>query len=271
MSDVLLRFAHISDTHFAPEGHSHTFEEYPPEVMEVLKEAVELMGQREMAPVLPASRALIDAVNNTREPLDFVLHTGDVNTDPLGPDHYEVGKEIMAALKYPVYYLPCNHDNVRKKKKVLVGSAAPQVPYDYSFEVNGVQVICLDSATHGVNHGGKLSEDQLAWLQQQLVSSAERPVIVAVHHPLLKLGHKLLDFFGTSNGDDVHDILKQALPRLRGVFFGHIHMDFESYVDGVLYSAVPSPSVEVGQATGYKVVTVTERGTHIRHVSVPLG
>lgn len=223
-----------------------------------------------MVPVLPATKTLIEAVNNVQEPLDFVLHTGDVNTDPEGPEHYEISKDIMKDLKFPVHYLPGNHDNVSDLQTILVGTDDVKVPYDYTFEVNGVQIVCVDTATHGVNHGGKLSDEQMKWLEEQINPEDARPLVIAIHHPLLKFGHKLLDFFGTSNGEDVHNIVKQAGARLRGVFFGHIHMDFESYEDGVLYSCVPSPQVEIGHPTGYKIVTITTTGTHIRHVSVPL-
>lgn len=270
MPETLIRFAHISDTHVAPEGHSHAFDQYPAEMMEILKEALEAMGEREMVPVLPANRTLVEALNNVQEPLDFVLHTGDVNTDPEGPDHYAVTKEIFKDLKYPIHYLAGNHDNVSDLQTVLVGSSEVRLPYDYTFEVNGVQIVCLDTASNGVNHGGKLSDEQLHWLAAQINPEDPRPLVVGIHHPLLKFGHKLLDYFGTSNGDDIHKILVKSSSRLRGVFFGHIHMDFESYQDGILYSCVPSPSVEVGQPTGFKIVTVTTTGTHIRHHTVAL-
>lgn len=270
MTDVLLRFAHISDTHFAPEGHHHNFEAYSPEVMAVIREAGDLMGQREMVPSLIASQALVTALNELSEPVDFVLHTGDVNTDPLGPEHYHVARDVMKELAYPVYYLPGNHDHVADLQTVLLGVETAAVPYDYSFEMNGVQVVCIDSATNGVNHGGSLSDEQLDWLQAETNPDDPRPLVVAVHHPPVKFGHRLLDFFGMSNGEAIHEILKRAVPRLCGVFFGHIHMDFEVYRDGVLYSSVVSPSVELGYATGFKLVTVTTTGTRIRHVSVPL-
>lgn len=270
MSDVLLRFAHISDTHFAPEGHTHAFDEYPSEVMQILEEARAYVGEREMVPVLAANRALVEALNALPDPVDFVLHTGDVNTDPSGPEHYEISREIMQVLKFPIHYLAGNHDNVGDLQKILVGVESPVIPYDYTFEVNGVQIVCIDTATNGVNHGGRLSDAQIGWLRAQVSLEDPRPLVVAIHHPLLKFGHRLLDFFGTSNGEEVHDVLRQAVPRLCGVFFGHIHMDFETYVDGVLYSSVPSPAVEVGHPTGFKLVTVTTAGTHIRHISVPL-
>lgn len=270
MTDVLLRFVHISDTHFAPEGHSHDYAHYSPEVIAIIQEARAGQPERHMVDVRAANRQLVAAVNQIREPIDFVLHTGDVNTDPLGPEHYEVAKDILKELRFPLHILPGNHDNVRDLQTVLLGAQAPAIPYDTSFEMNGVQVVCVDTASHGVNHGGRLSPEQIAWLKEQTQPTDARPLVVAIHHPMLRFGHKLLDFFGTSNGDEVHAVFKAALPRLRGVFFGHIHMAFEVYVDGVLYSSVPSPSVEVGQPTGYSIVTVTTTGTHIRHVSLPL-
>jgi len=270
LNDVLLRFVHISDTHFAPEGHTHDYAHYSPEVIAILEEARAGKPERHMVNVLEANRQLVDALNRIQEPIDFVLHTGDVNTDPHGADHYEITRDILKELRFPLHILPGNHDNVSDLQRVLLGNEQPTVPYDYTFEVNGVQVICVDTASHGVNHGGRLSSEQIAWLSEQTNPADSRPLVVAIHHPMLKFGHKLIDFFGTSNGDEVHEVFKAALPRLRGVFFGHIHMAFNMYVDGVLYCSVPSPSVEVGQPSGFSIVTVTTAGTLIRHVGLPL-
>lgn len=270
MNDVLLRFIHISDTHFAPEGHTHDYANYAPEVIAIIEEARAGRPERHMVNVLDANRQLVAALNQIQEPIDFVLHTGDVNTDPLGPEHYEVTRDILKDLRFPLHILPGNHDNVRDLQTVLLGMETSSIPHDYTFEMNGVQVVCVDTASHGANHGGRLSLEQINWLKEQTNPADTRPLVVAIHHPMLKFGHKLIDFFGTSNGDEVHEVFKAALPRLRGVFFGHIHMAFDMYVDGVLYSSVPSPSVEVGQPTGYSIVTVKSTGTHIRHVSLPL-
>ncbi len=122
MTEVLIRFAHISDTHFAPEGHTHALDHYSPEVLAILEEAREHMPQREMVNVLDANRQLVAALNDISEPIDFVLHTGDINTDPTGPDHYEVTRDILKELKHTIYYLPGNHDNVQDVQKVLLGA-----------------------------------------------------------------------------------------------------------------------------------------------------
>jgi len=271
MIDVLIRFAHISDTHFAPEGHTHAIDDYSDEVKQILAEHSENAPQREMVPVLSANRALVEAVNKIEDPIDFVLHTGDVNTDPEGPDHYELTRDVMKDIKYPIHYLPGNHDNVSDLQSVVVGTDDIKIPYEYTFEVNGVQIICLDTATHGINHGGRLSDEQIQWLDEQIGSDDARPLVVAIHHPMLKFGHKLLDFFGTSNGDEVHQVLVKAVPRLRGVFFGHIHQDFETYMDGVLYSSVQSPQVEFGHESSFQIVTVSTTGTHIKRVKFSVG
>jgi hypothetical protein len=84
-----------------------------------------------------------------------------------------------------------------------------------------------------------------------------RPLIVAVHHNIAKVGIPWLDhYMGTVNGDQVHQVLLEAKHRLRGVFTGHIHQNLDVVHDGILYSAAASPWF---QFSAYAGLTATAR------------
>ncbi len=284
MSDVLLRFVHISDTHLSADDqvtHGRRPEHYSERVMALLQEAAALRGGESLAqPAVPASVAskkMVAEINRLPFTPDFVIHTGDIMTDA-DPDEYVHAKAILGEIQFPTFYIPGNHDNAEGVQRILVRESEIKPTYDYVREINGVQLVCVDDSTNGVDHGGKLSDDQLTWLDNICSADSDQPLIVAIHHHIRPLGNRFINFFGTENGDAIHNALKKAGRRLRGVFSGHIHQAVDIYDEGILYSFVQSPQTPTNlfpglaenvthQALpnpGFSIVTVTSDRTFVR-------
>ena len=261
MTQPLLRFVHLSDTHYAPP-------DYDPS-------PARLHPRR-------ATEKLIEHVNSLTIPPDFILHTGDVIYDP-HPYLYEEVKTLFAQFRAPVISVPGNHDHSAGLQKTLMARDAVQVPLWRSQVVNGVRLILLDTNHADVKPpAGRVSDEQLDWLRAQLAADDDRPIVVGVHHPLLKTHtSEWYDvFMGTENGDDVHAILKTAAARIRGVFFGHVHQNLTFIRDGITYNSVRSSwtqfEIVPGQDMetrhdlpadpGYNIVTLTETGAYVQHI-----
>jgi Icc protein len=229
MSDVLLQFVQISDTHLVRAGTRPDYSDVPRDL--------ELYTQQILALRYDARQAaaeLVRQVNNLPVRVDFVLHTGDVWNDPQSPDDYSDAKSIFDQFKYPVYYLPGNHDNVRDLQRILCGRD-PLEPFDYQFESNGVQVVCLDSNGTTPPHSGWVDDKQLQWLDSVCTLDDNRPLVVALHHHPILLDVPWIDRLAVLNGESFHSILLKARHRLRGVFYGHIHHTVDIVRDGIIY------------------------------------
>lgn len=265
MTDLLLTFAHICDTHI------HVDPAYTGSHVDFS----------------PASRtqALVNALNELPFHIDFVLHAGDVMHDPERADDYAVARDLFAPLNVPIYYLVGNHDFADRMQAGLVGRSADAVTpkYHQEFEVNGVQIICLDSAVHSRPYG-EIGADQLAWLDA-LCSRADdtRPLVVATHHQVLPIGVPWFDTMATTDGAAVHASLLKAKHRLRGVFHGHIHQGLTTIRDGIAYHAAfsawyqiykwygqESMVVDKDQTSGYNIVTLTTTDTFVRQYRLPM-
>ncbi|MBL8130958.1 MAG: metallophosphoesterase [Anaerolineae bacterium] len=255
-SPILLRFVHITDTHL-----SHDPAYSVPE-----------------APHTPlaGARALVATLKRLPFTPDFVLHTGDVVYDP-DERAYAAARDLLGQIPYPVHYLPGNHDSLTGFQRHLLG-IEPRETCDTAFEVNGVQVVCVDSTRPAQEPRGRVSDAQLAWLAEQCRPDDPRPLVVAVHHNALKVGIPWWDdYMSMENGDAFHAALLPARHRLRGVFFGHVHQDTETYRDGILYASALSSWYQIhtypGQVEtinddaagpGFSVVTLTATTTFIR-------
>jgi 3',5'-cyclic-AMP phosphodiesterase len=261
MTDTLLRFIHISDTHINPDP-TYT-------------------GEHGEYSTLAGARALVEQVNALPFDVDFVLHTGDVVFNP-EPEAYAIAQEILGQLRFPVYYLAGNHDHAGTLQQAMMGREEIRDPLDYEFEVNGVQIVCLDSNGPAEPPRGLVLPEQIDWLAERCAAD-DRPLVVAIHHNVLPVEVPWLDdFMRIINGEAVHRALLPARERIRGVFFGHVHQNVEMLRDGILYTSTLSSWVQyhawpgmdethqdVSAEPGFNVVTLTRDQTYLRRYRFP--
>ena len=283
-NQALLTFVQISDTHITP-GDNTDFRphHYSAQLIARLKEMSgngSNMGHIHDVPASIASRTLVDEINNLPFSVDFVLNTGDVMTDPDSVEEYQAVTDIYQHLKYPIYYMAGNHDLVPALRTLMPNVTINQPTLDYVIEQNGARVICLDSSTHGVDHGGGLSDKQLAWFREQLAKAPQMPTVVAVHHPPLSMANEMLDVFGFHRGEELHAAIRESGSRVDAVLSGHIHQAVDTIQDGVFYTCVQSPfgqtpfypalspqAHESKPNPGFNIVIITAERTFIRRYS----
>lgn len=256
-SSALLRFVHISDTHLSADpNYTHAEADYT---------------------ALDGARELVRQVNALPFAPDFVLHTGDITFDP-HEDAYLAAREVLSGIRFPTYYLAGNHDDGGMLQRVFLGRETADPSFEYEFEMNGVQVVCIDSSHPAKYAQGMLYPEQLERIERIVKAPDSRPLVVAIHHNVLPIGAPFWDtFMRLTNGEDLHRLLVRAKDRLRGVFHGHVHMATDTYVDGVLYTSVGSSWYQLecwpgqshiiedrGAEPGFNVVTITRAQTHIR-------
>lgn len=216
-------FVHLSDTHFGP---SASYERH---------------GRRP----LPYVRQVVDIINNLPIRPDFVIHTGDVTTDPT-EDAYRLAAETLAQLEFPIYYCNGNHDRAADIRRFLpMGPKVDCLPGDdtltYTFEVDGERFLVLDGrGPDEIDPHGVLSDEQLNVLRRECTPEGP-PLSVFIHYPALSLNSPWMDAnMLLLNGEAMHQSLLPARDRLRAVFHGHVHNSMQTIRDGILYCSVMS-------------------------------
>ena len=188
----MFTIAHLTDTHFGNR----------PEVAE-------------------RNRRVIEAVRRLQP--DVVIVTGDV-ADHGTAEEYAEAREALGVLLGPVLWCPGNHD-VREAFAEAVFGALTTDPLDVVFDVGGFRFLMLDSlvpARDGrrVDHG-ELSEATLAWLEDELASSA-LPSFVCLHHPPLPMGIDWIDEIRLRDSAGLQAIVARH-PQVVGTLVGHFH------------------------------------------------
>ncbi|MEO1442740.1 MAG: metallophosphoesterase, partial [Chloroflexota bacterium] len=238
MPDVLLRFVQISDTHLQP-GIDHTQqpllpvdENSPDPFVATINQII--MASKRLAPPEDAAQRIIAAINELPFDIDFVLHTGDIGFDVKTDDAYRQIKPLFDTCRFPIHFLPGNHDDSEAVQRVLGEIDVPGATYERIIPHERVKIVCLDTSQD------ELSAQQLAWFREQVNDPQDsRPLIVALHHNPVPLGSSFADRVMLKQHDTFRDILRQHRTRLKGVFYGHLHTALTTVNDGVAYYCCP--------------------------------
>lgn len=218
-------FVHISDTHIGPtavyERHGHYSQ--------------------------PAAEQLVREINSLPHRPDFIIHTGDVVTDP-DPISYQRAAVIFAQLDsaIPIYYVNGNHDCARDICTFLpMGPCEPlsENPdlLTYAFTVKGHRFLVIDGrAPDELDPHGFISGEQLTILHRE-IARQDLSLTIFIHFPTWPINSIWLDsHMLLINGEAFHQALLPARDRLRGVFLGHMHQSTQIMRDGILYASAPS-------------------------------
>lgn len=172
-------------------------------------------------------------------PFDHILLTGDLSHHG-GADAYRRLLSIIAPLTGERHWLPGNHDQL-----AAMQAADPDGRLGCKrIELGHWQLLLLDTtAAPDGRGGGSLSAAELDWLQRQLASGGERPVLLAMHHNPAATGSRWQDAIRLGNPAALEAVLADAA-QVRGLICGHLHQALTLTFAGRPLWSAPSTVVQ---------------------------
>lgn len=168
---------------------------------------------------------------NAMSPLpDFVVASGDITN--MGDEaSYRHARSILDDIEVPVLHALGNHDTRAGYRKGMLDDDG-DAPLTYDRLVAGVHVIVLDSTVAGMI-GGRLGDDQFAFLDAALDRHPQALKLVVIHHPPAigdesPLRWEKLDEAGTARLGRMVEGRNVA-----GMLCGHVHYDRVALWHGV--------------------------------------
>jgi Icc protein len=195
-----------------------------------------------------AALARCVAALNALEPRpDVVIMTGDL-VDQGDPEQYAHLKTLLAPLEIPYYLLVGNHDDRTALREAFSDRAELRTGGDfvqYTADIGPLRLLALDSVVPGQS-AGNLCDARLAWLEAQLETSQDKPVIVALHHPPFECGIGHMDALRLDpQAAERLAALIARYPNVERVICGHVHRPMFVRFGGTIASAVPAPAHQV--------------------------
>lgn len=148
--------------------------------------------------------------------IDLVVVTGDIS-DHGTPEEYAQFFDSLT-LPQPTVVTPGNHDLRAPMSSFLAPDSCGQL--NAVATVNGVTIVGLDSL---IEHeaSGALDDDTLAFARDA-IADATGPVVLALHHPPVHVGHQLMDQHGLRNAEVLAELVADN-DAVIAVLTGHVH------------------------------------------------
>jgi len=184
-------------------------------------------------------------INLHQPAVDLVLHSGDISHSGRS-DQLNNAKQLLAQLHCPYFVVPGNHDDrdsIREHFYQQAGSGRSQNFIQYVVEGYALRLIALDTTIPG-EPGGEICVVRADWLDQCLSEQPDKPSVIFMHHPPLKLGVRETDVDGFSGAELLASVLKKHQNVVR-ILCGHIHLASCTSWEGTLVSTAPSTGMKL--------------------------
>jgi 3',5'-cyclic AMP phosphodiesterase CpdA len=189
--------------------------------------------------------------------IDAVLLSGDLADHGRAAEYEQLFAELPRSI--PSLLIPGNHD---LSEPLLDGLSTAGRPRSLNnlLDVADVRLIGLDSH---IDHrdGGQLAKETIAFACEQ-ISTAQGRVILAMHHPPVRIGHPVMDRIALANEDALAALIADH-PSVIGVLTGHLHRALATTFAGValvgapgiastlLLGEAPEPLLDADAAPGF--------------------
>tara|TARA_B100000745_G_scaffold291704_1_gene231799 strand:- start:95 stop:796 length:702 start_codon:yes stop_codon:yes gene_type:complete len=184
---------------------------------------------------------------------DALLISGDL-THSGTLESYQKLKIILKPIKTEIYVLPGNHDNFANLSQIFNQSSLCNII------IGCWEVITIDSVQAG-KVSGRLNDEQLHSLSQQISLSSAKYIALCLHHPPVSMESDWDDEMSLENPDDLFDVIDQY-DNIKAVMWGHAHQCSEFNRKGVKLFSCPSTALQFNGSSsiGYNHYTLNDNG-----------
>jgi 3',5'-cyclic AMP phosphodiesterase CpdA len=203
-------------------------------------------------------RQAISALNSLDPQPDLVLATGDLVNDGT-PAQYDHLMSMLSEVTAPLLAIPGNHDDrteMRSRFRQLP-PGGPSDPVDFVVDEYPLRLICIDTNIPG-RHDGRVTADQMDWLDRQLSARPDTPTLIVQHHPPFPSGLPWMDRDAGFTGAELEAAVLDRYANIEAVVCGHLHRTIHRRFAGTVASSWPSTAVQLGLGFNEGPTTYTD-------------
>lgn len=192
-------------------------------------------------------RACVADIMELEEPVDCVLHTGDMAHFGQ-PEDYALVSDIVEPFALNFFPVPGNRDRRSGLASKFLGDRMPrQQPFIiYAVDEFPVRLIGLDTLS-AETMMGDLDEPRLAALDEILAAEGSKSTALFMHHPPFDVpgaeGRYKFQYDRSEAADAFWKVIGRH-PNVVRLFCGHAHRLAETTVNGVVCSTMPSVATD---------------------------
>ncbi|MGE0856443.1 MAG: metallophosphoesterase, partial [Hyphomicrobiaceae bacterium] len=195
--------------------------------------------------------AAVRSINALAEPVDAVVHTGDISHDASASD-YAAARAELAKLRAPLYTTIGNRDRRNTYFDAFGGDGYLDVACgyaQYAVDLGPLHLVAVDTQYRDTQKGGLggFCASRAAHLDALLAAGGGKPTLVFAHHPPVELVDTPRLQFREAEEAQLLCSCLQRHDALVGVLAGHVHRTFKVPIGRTELSTVPSIAVDLSR------------------------
>jgi len=197
-----------------------------------------------------ALEAAIRAVAALAPVPQALLVSGDL-VDTGSREEYELARELLASLAMPVHVAAGNHDDRDALVAQFGVPCTDEGLVQYATRLGALRLVVCDSVLPGRNEGS-FGRDRRGWLEAALAADLDTPIILAMHHPPLSTGIRVIDELGLPPADQ--KALKEVIdrnPHVVRILTGHMHRTILGTLGRCSVFVCPSTNFQLRLSTAF--------------------
>lgn len=204
--------------------------------------------------------AILEHAFTNKHHFDLILITGDLTQDPCSASYRRILNRLDA-YNTPCVCLPGNHDDYELMQQILNSGL---VNCRKQIFLENWQLICLNSQIPDAAEG-RLSNQELLFLEDCLSSKPDRHALIAVHHHCLKTNSAWMDTMMIENSRELWAIINEY-PQVKAITTGHIHQVMDISSASVRVLGTPSTCFQFKPESKIFSVETTTPGYRLIHL-----
>jgi len=184
---------------------------------------------------------------------DALLISGDLTHNGT-PSSYKKLQKSLAFIQSDIHVMPGNHDDKDNLSETF------STKLQKTFQLGDWQIITLDSVQ--INKvSGRLSKDQLHFLDDTISHSNAKHIVVCLHHPVVSMESDWNDELSLENPEDLFEVIEQH-SQVKAILWGHAHQSETFERKNVKLFSCPSTALQFNgpDNIGYNHYTLHSNG-----------
>ena len=192
-------------------------------------------------------KVIKDIKNNINTEYDLIILTGDISQD-MSEESYNLCSNIISELDHPVFWIPGNHDDPEKAKKVF--SKNKLFNYQKKLITKYWEFLFINTYLEGCD-AGYVNKEELEFIDHHVKNSnQQKNICIIMHHHAMPVGTPLIDDVILRNNTLFIEKIN-VYPSIKLIICGHVHGDYS-----IKYGLV---EIETGLATCFQWLKGTEK------------
>ncbi|PSL20685.1 phosphodiesterase [Shimia abyssi] len=186
--------------------------------------------------------AAIEHANTHHADAALIVLSGDLVGDDIERDYQSLAIHLNASA-IPFYPMMGNHDDrPALRRNLTLPETTTSEFVQFVVELPDCTILCLDTHKPG-SDAGTYCATRLAWLDDVLTHSADKPAYIFMHHPPLALHLPKQDEIMLEEADSLLGLLARH-NHVKHLFAGHVHRPTAGTVRGIPFATLGALSIQ---------------------------